>query len=112
MALTVMVYDGINSRHSEPALKLRLASERVTARELIERRVRQEVQDYNTSTPETFRGLIKPSAAEEALNGFRLKKKTVVNADEQATIALDAFSRNGFLLLVDEKQLTALDQTV
>jgi hypothetical protein len=89
-----------------------LASERVTARELIKRRVRQEVQDYNTSTPETFRGLIKPSQAEEALNGFRLKKRTAVNADEQLKVAVEAFSRNGFLLLVDDQQLTSLDEVI
>ena len=56
MSLVVTVYDGINARPREPALQLRLVSDRVTARELIERRVRQEVEAFNSSNETSIAG--------------------------------------------------------
>ena len=110
MSLVVAVYDGINSRPREPAIKLRLVSERLTTRELIERRVRQEVEEFNASSHEYFRGLIKPTEAEETLNGYRFRKRVVVDAGVQVQSAFRAFTSNGFMLLVDDQQIESLDQ--
>jgi hypothetical protein len=97
---------------SEPAIRLRLVSERLTARELIERRARQDVDEFNASPKEFFRGLVKPTDAEEALDGFRVLKRARVDADRQVESALRALTSNGFLLLVDDRQVESPDEAI
>jgi hypothetical protein len=112
MPLVVQVYDGVNLRAREPVIRLRLVSERVTARELIERRVRQEVEEFKASKDEVFRGLVQPTAAEVALNGFKVPRQVQVDADAQVASALRAFESNGFLLLIDDRQVESLDDVI
>ena len=94
------------------ALKLTLWSEKVTARELIERRVRHEVETYNRTTPEVFEGLVQPTDAERILNGWRLKAPRIIDADRQVARACEAFKKGRILLLVDHRQLETLDEEV
>ena len=94
------------------ALKLTLWSERVTARDLIERRVRHEVEAYNRTTPDVFEGLVQPTDAERILNGWRLKSPRIIDADRQVARACDAFNAGRILVLVDDRQLETLDEEV
>ena len=87
-------------------------SETITVEELIRSRVYQEVQDYNRRRPETFNGLVRPSDAEQALNGVRLKKGREIDWKKQFDKACEAFERNGFFILVDDKQAENLDETI
>ncbi len=112
MALVVSVLDGVNARPRQPVMQLRLVSERVTARELIERRVRQEVEEQNSKPLEYFRTLIRPTDAEETLNGYRLRTRRQIDVEIQVARALEAFEANGFFLLADNRQLTDLDEMV
>jgi hypothetical protein len=112
MGLVVSVFDGINARPRQPAMQLRLVSERVTARELIERRVRQEVSEQNLKPQEYFRTLIRPTNAEETLNGYRLRSPRPIDVELQVARGFDAFAANGFFLLVDDRQLVDLDEAV
>lgn len=89
-----------------------LPAEIVTARELIRERVRQEVEDYNTRQPEYFRGLVQPTDAERTLNGFRLRKSRRLDWREQYDKAVEAFGRNGFILLVDDRQVEDVDALI
>jgi hypothetical protein len=91
---------------------LDLDIERVTARDLVRERVRREVEDYNARRPEFFRGLVQPSDAERTLNGFRLRRERALDWEEQFERALEAFERNGFILLVDDRQVEDLDQLI
>ena len=91
---------------------LDLEAERVTARELVRERVRREVEDYNARQPEFFRGLVQPSDAERTLNGFRLRRERPLDWEEQFELALEAFRRNGFILLLDDRQVEDLDQVI
>ena len=89
---------------------LQLASTRICARDVIEQRVRQEVQRFNDARKkELFSGLVQPRKSEKVLNGYRTKKNKVIDADEQVEIALSAFSKNMFFFLVDDKQVESLD---
>jgi hypothetical protein len=92
--------------------RLELASERLTVRELILRRVTQEVEDYNRSLPEVYAGLVQPLEAEQVLNGYRLHKPRTLDARKQGERALEAFVRNGFLLLVGGRQLSDLEEWI
>jgi hypothetical protein len=92
------------------AFTLELWSERVTARELIERRVRHEVQVHNDKVADTFHGLIQPRHAEPTRQGWRLKTAQTIDAEEQVAAAWQAFDDGGILLLVDDRQVDALDE--
>ncbi len=89
-----------------------LPAEVVTARELIRERVRQEVEAYNARQPEYFRGLVQPTDTERTLNGFRLKKPRTLDWREQYEKAVEAFHRNGFILLVDDRQVEDIDALI
>ena len=112
MATALTIHDEGTSGGRIRTFKLQLVSERITVRELIERRVTQEVEDYNRSQPEYFHGLVQPTDAELVLNGYRLRQKRMLDAAEQRARAVEAFQRAGFFLLVDGRQLDALDDEI
>ncbi len=91
---------------------LNLGAERLSARELIKERVRKEVEAYNTRQPEYFRGLVQPTDAEQTLNGYKLRSRRALDWEEQFAKAIKAFERNSFILLVDDRQIEDLDQTI
>ncbi|GLZ79794.1 hypothetical protein Afil01_46010 [Actinorhabdospora filicis] len=77
----------------------------IALRDLIRLRVREEVARHNAAPTELYQGLVRPTDAETALNGFRLPKARTLDWEKQAAIALDAFGRNGFIVLVGERQV-------
>lgn len=84
----------------------------VSVKDIIEARVRQEVENYNKRLPEYYNGLIEPNDAEKTINGFKLRSKKPIDAEKQVYVALDAFQKNGFFLLVDTIQSVSLEQKV
>lgn len=88
------------------------SSEAVTIKEIIEARVKAEVDAYNKKLPDYFNGLIEPTDAEKTLNGYKLRSKKPIDAEKQVYVALDAFQKNGFFVLVDNQQCTSLEQRV
>ncbi len=93
-------------------IELEFRTETVTVRDIITERVFKEVSNYNSKLPEYFNGLVEPTDAERTLNGYKLKPKQVIDAEKQAYIALDAFQKNGFFLLIDTIQSESLEQEV
>src|SRR6187549_3575519 len=93
-------------------IQLDFKTESVTVRDIISQRVQHEVEAYNNKLPEYFNGLVEPSDAEKTLNGFRLKPKKLIDVEKQMYIALDAFQKNGFFVLVDNLQAETLEQQV
>lgn len=91
---------------------LEIAEERLTVRELIRRRVFQEVAEYNARTPEVFQGLVQPQDAERVLNGYALRTSRRIDPEAQTELALKAFAGNGFLVLVGDRQVTGLDDEI
>lgn len=92
--------------------EMQIEGDTLTAKELIEKRVYSEVQHYNSKLTEYFNGLVKPTEAEQTLNGYKLKKQEVIDAEKQVYIALNAFQQNRFFILVDDKQIEELDQKI
>jgi hypothetical protein len=82
--------------------------ERLTLRELIRTRIREEVAIANLerSTPRQL--LVRPRDAEVTLNGVRATR--AIDWEEQARVAEDAFGQNGFFVLVDGRQVDDLEQ--
>ena len=112
MTAALRIFDEVPGADRSAAVTLRLASERTTAREVIRRRVEQEVAAFNASKDDVFQGLIQPSESERLLNGFKLRKRRALDVEKQVEIALEAFSRNGFVLLFDDRQVEDLDEPV
>ena len=81
-------------------------TETITVEELIRSRVYQEVQDYNLKKTEKFRGLVDPSAERTSSDRRDIDWKA------QFETACEAFRQNRVLILVDDKQVERLDQTI
>jgi hypothetical protein len=112
MATTITVRDETITGNSVSAFPVELLTERVTVRELIRSRVYQEVGDYNRRTPEYFRGLVQPTDAEQTLNGYKVRKARQLDWKAQFDKAIEAFQRNQFFILVDDKQVDELEDEV
>jgi hypothetical protein len=112
MAVTVRVRDEATSGQEASELSLDFLTERVTVRELIRGRVYQEVSEYNASLSGPFRGLVQPTEVERTLNGRRLAPRRRIDWEQQYERALKAFQTNGFVLLVDDRQVESLEEMV
>lgn len=93
-------------------LELEIAQEMLTVRELIARRVHDEVAAYNARQTGVFHGLVQPTESERELNGFRLRPAHRIDAEQQTYRALEAFQTNGFFLLVNDRQVEGLDEEI
>ncbi len=114
MSITLKIHDELTYQVAGQPLEfvVSLPAERVSVRQLIEARVRQEVEAFNARQSDIFSGLVQPSGTEQTLNGFRMKQKRAIDGQEQCQKALQAFERNGFILLVDERQAASLDEMI
>jgi anti-sigma factor RsiW len=106
---TVTVVDETTAGIRGEAWHLEIFEETTTLRELIRRRVFQEVAEFNARQGPVFQGLVPPADAEATLNGYRLRQPRRVDPETQAELALAAFGRNGFVVLVDDRQVEELD---
>jgi hypothetical protein len=91
---------------------LDVPQERITVRQLIRARVYREVRDYNLDQPEYFHGLVQPSDAERSLNGFKMRMRRSIDPERQFELAKKAFYSNGFILLVDDRQVDELEEEI
>lgn len=113
MSAVITIRDETASGQLVAELSLTLPAARISMRDLIATRVRFEVEAFNArSGDEVFRGLVQPSGAEQVSTGFKLKQRRQVDAQEQVTRALEAFERNGFFVVVDDRQVDSLDDVV
>ncbi len=96
----------------EKRFTLDLLTDRVTVRGLIRTRVYREVRDYNLRQPEYFRGLVQPTGAERTLNGFKVREGRRIDAEQQFERAIESFYRNGFLVLVNDRQVEELEEEI
>lgn len=91
---------------------LSLENELTTIRDIIRTRVDQEVGRYNSRADEYFNGLVVPTDAERTINGFRTKELRVIDPEKQFYIALDAYEKHGYFVLIDNRQALSLDEEV
>ncbi|WP_327438069.1 hypothetical protein [Pseudomonas donghuensis] len=92
---------------------LHFATDTITVRQLIRERVHQEVQLRNNDTGHSRRQrLVSPEPLEAALNGEAPIERANIDWRKQVDIACDAFARNGFFILLDERQAESLDEVL
>ena len=114
MPYTVTLYDETLPGERTASRQLSLLSSTLTLRELIRRRVYEEVQEYHAAPPAAvFRGLVTPLPTEAALNGPKPDApKRRIDWEAQYEKALTAFERNGFFVLVGDRQVESLDEEI
>jgi hypothetical protein len=114
MHTQITIRDEMVFRVGRPPVEFVLGfpADHLTVREIIRSRVAQEVAVFNDHPTEYFQGLIQPTGTELTLNGYRVPRRHLIDADEQLQRALAAFERNGFMLLVDDRQVEQLDDLV
>jgi hypothetical protein len=108
--ITLTIHDETATGKILQKIILELKEELITVEELIKQRVLKEVEEYNKKKPEYFNGLVQPAEAEKHLNGYKLKKVKRVDGEKQCYVALEAFTKNGFFILVDDKQVESLQE--
>ncbi|MDN5213113.1 hypothetical protein QQ020_13685 [Fulvivirgaceae bacterium BMA12] len=91
---------------------LKLEREITTVEEIIRTRVTREVEAYNSSPLNIFKGLVQPRMAEMTLNGFKMPLRKKIDLDEQIKTALTSFKENGFFILIGDEQYSELNAEV
>lgn len=124
MASILKVVDqqfGADASRRQAGPVLRLASERVTAREIIRSRVEVEVHEINLTRQQqteriaTARGYLVRVEAGRRLNSSSAESLAwIAPLDVEAEVerATTAFSRRRFVMLLDDRQIDHLDEGV
>ena len=118
---------GTGETARKPALELRLVSEKVTVRDIISRRVADEVESVNAERlsyairheqTRSFLIPIEKGSVEDQLKPSlfdRIKKRpnqNLLNANKEIKRAIEAFESRSFLLLFDDRQIEDLDYEI
>lgn len=106
------IKDSTISGESKNSFSIEIKVQFISVEELIRLRVYQEVEEFNSKEPEYFRSLIQPTNAEITLNGYKLIEKRKLDPEKQFYLALDAFSKNGFFLLINDLQVDSLNEQI
>lgn len=119
---TLTICDERLGQGKEKALTLECFTEKLTVRELIRQRIYQEVQDYNLQIEQKEvkllpKLLVTPVDAEIRLNAksskiadYKAKKRNPINWQTQFDLACTEFQRNGFFILIGDRQAETLDE--
>ncbi|MEU1373862.1 hypothetical protein ABZ442_09380 [Streptomyces triculaminicus] len=118
----VRLVDETTSGERRDAWALEWPEARLTLREVIRRRVFEEVAALDAARAEGGHGLVKPTETERLLNGNGNATGTGTGTDQREARntlpqkhyerALADFGRNGFLVLVGDRQIWDLDEEV
>lgn len=108
----VKIIDESSSGQELSTRRLEISSASVTLRELIRRRIYEEVGEFNRQQTDVFFGLIQPTETERVLNGYRLKAHRQINPENQYARALEAFAGNGFFVIIDGRQVEDIDEII
>jgi hypothetical protein len=99
-------------KQPENSFTVHVTGESISVRELIRLRIFQEVEDFNKRQPAVFNMLVQPGDTERTLNGYKFHKPHPINPQAQFEKAIEAFDGNGFIVLVDEKQVDRLEDEI
>lgn len=94
------------------AFDLDFASGTITLRGLIASRVEEEARRYQAQAGEIYHGLVQSTDSERLINGYCLLKRREIVAETQVQKALQSFERNGFFVLVNDRQIESLDEEI
>jgi hypothetical protein len=99
-------------KQPENTFTVHVSGETISVRELIRLRIFQEVEDFNKRQPAVFNLLVQPGETERTLNGYKFHKPHPINPQAQFEKAIQAFDSNGFIVLVNDKQVDTLEDEI
>lgn len=91
---------------------LDVLNERLTVRELIRSRAYQDVHDANRRAAPRSNPLGEPTDDERTLNPPRADRARMIDWQRQFERALRAFDAGQILILIDDRQMTSLDDEI
>lgn len=112
MVLALRVRDETATGKATGEFTISALDDRCTLRDLVRTRVREEVARHNASPRRVFRGFVQPLDTTATPDGYELIEVRQLEWEEQAAAAERAFSRNGFFVLVDGRQVVDLDEVI
>lgn len=113
--------DETTSGERDAAFALDFPEASLSLRDVIRARIHEEAARHEAAEDATaWRGLVRPVEAETGVGidididiaGAGKPRGRRVDVDAQCEAAYQAFARNGFLVLVGDKQITDLDEPV
>ena len=110
MTAALKLIDKTPGKAQSTAWILQVTEPILTAREILRRRVFEEVSRFNGKKGELFQGLVQPSDTERTLNGYKFRKPRQLDWRQQFEQAVKAFEERTFLLLVGDRQVEKLDE--
>ncbi|SRR6266545_3114846 len=110
MSVALKIVDQTLGIHPPITRELRLVSERITLRELLKRRIDEEVAALNAGRDE-IRPLVAPTEQERRLNGEKPTHRSL-DPERQLTAAVEAFERTRVVIIVDNRQVLDLDEPI
>jgi hypothetical protein len=111
MSVALKIVDQTLGIHPPVTRELRLVSERITLRELLKRRIDEEVAGLNAGGGDEIKPLVAPTEQESRLNGEKPTRRTV-DPERQLAAAVEAFERRRIVIIVDSRQVLDLDQAI
>ena len=110
MSVALRIVDQTLGVHPPVSRQLRLVSERTTLREVLKRRIEEDVAALNAGKDE-IPPLVTPTQQERRLNGENAVRRPVDPA-KQFSAAVAAFERRRIVIIVDRRQALDLDQPI
>jgi hypothetical protein len=111
---SVLIKDESTTAKNNHTWTLEFLDETIPAREFLRRRIYEEVLEYNSKTVDKnlqkYNGLVQPTSLEQTLNGSSPKTARKLDWEAQYQTAVEAFFRNGFVMLWNDRQVEDLDQ--
>ena len=115
MLANIKYFDKILGQSKRLSGELKLVSERITARDLIRRRIEQELATVDLNN-EKANWLITPDSKEKTLNGSRQFGPGAADGaqliEKNVEVAMRGFEAQSFLLFVDNHQVEALEECI
>ena len=119
MSAVLKIIDKQLGQAADDSFELHLASERLTARELLERRVADEVtlvkeKRLKSGSPDVqarpFLIRLDENPIERRLNAPKpVKRRKAINESDEIKAAIRGFESNEFVMLFDDRQVEDLD---
>jgi len=120
VGVSIQIIDEFFGKSKTPVFEISFPSETVTVRDLITRRVEDEVAQINAQKfvqkkslqERMFLAGITNRAPETLLNADKPKRHRMIDPVEAVKTALKAFSTGRYFLLINDQQIEDLDKTI
>ena len=109
---TITIKEETSGGNIANEIKVKLAAEVVSIRDIIEAKVNAQVEAQYQQLDGIYNGLVEPADTEKMLNVYTERPASKIKTEKQVNAALEAFRMNNFFMLIDNIQAESLEQMV